>query len=40
MTKKNISEAAKELGKKGGSATLKKYGKEHFSKLGKSKKKK
>lgn len=36
--KKN--KAASELGRKGGKATLKKYGKSHFSKIGRLKKSK
>lgn len=31
----DVSEIAKELGKRGGEATVKKYGKEHFSEMGK-----
>jgi hypothetical protein len=33
-----IKESAKELGKKGGLATLKKYGNKHFSAMGKKSK--
>ena len=34
----DVSVAAKQLGRRGGTATLKKFGNKHFSKLGKSKK--
>ena len=33
-----FKQIAKELGKQGGEKTLEKYGKEHFSSIGKSKK--
>lgn len=32
---KDINEAAKKLGKRGGAETKKKYGKKHFSEAGK-----
>jgi hypothetical protein len=35
MNKTKTSEAAAELGKRGGDATLKKYGKKHFKALAK-----
>lgn len=34
----DVSEIAKELGKRGGEATVKKYGKEHFAQMGKKSK--
>lgn len=38
MNQKHFKEIAKELGQRGGKKTLTKYGKEHFSKMGKTKK--
>ena len=35
MDKKTISEAAAAMGRKGAAAKLKKYGKEHYSEMGK-----
>jgi hypothetical protein len=39
MNEKHFKKIAKELGKRGGEKTLTKYGTEHFSKIGKAKKK-
>lgn len=39
MKENHFKKIAKELGQRGGQKTLDKYGKEHFVKIGKTKKK-